>query len=419
MDRKSLTQRMGAVAGVLLVFTGFHSTSAQDPPPSAFPPLPGPVIAHSPASSGLYIGSPSLAVLPGGDYVASHDYFGPASNEHRSAPTRVYRSGDRGLTWRNVSEVQGGFWSSLFVHRGTLFLLGLDRHHGNILIRRSSDGGSTWTVPTDSKTGLLRDNGEYHCAPVPVVEHAGRLWRGFEWRNPPTAWGVNYRAGMLSAPVDADLLDASSWTASEFLASDRTWNGGDMGAWLEGNPVVTREGTLVDVLRVDTRTLPEKAAIVQISSDGRIPSFDPTRGFIDFPGGSKKFTIRWDERSRSYWSLASVVPEGWAAGTKPAGVRNTLALIRSTHLTDWEVQSYVLHHPDRAKCGFQYVDWLFDGDDLIAACRTALDDGVGGARNNHDANFLIFHRIPRFRERTMADSVKISPPPVLSNRAEP
>ena len=411
MDRKSLMLRMHAFAAVFFVLTGISFVQAQAPAVSPFLPLPGPVIAHSPASSGLYIGSPSIAVLPGGDYVASHDFFGPASNEHRSARTRVYRSGDRGLTWRNVSEVQGGFWSSLFVHRGALYLLGLDRHHGNILIRRSQDGGASWTVPADAKTGLLRDNGEYHCAPVPVVEHAGRLWRGFEWRNPPTAWGVNYRAGMLSAPVDADLLDASSWTASEFLSSDRSWNGGDMGAWLEGNPVVTRDGTLVDVLRVDTRKLPEKAAIVRFSSDGRIPSFDPARGFIDFPGGAKKFTIRWDERSRRYWSLASVVPEGWGTGVKPAGIRNTLALTHSTNLTDWVVQSYVLHHPDRVKSGFQYVDWLFDGDDLIAACRTALDDGVGGARNNHDANFLTFHRILRFRDRTGAESVKISPPP--------
>ena len=419
MDRKSLRQWLSAWAGVLLASTGLSSALAQNRPTPSSPPLPWPIIAHSPASSGLYIGSPSLAVLPGGDYVASHDFFGPASNEHRSARTRVYRSNDRGLTWRNVSEVQGGFWSSLFVHRGTLYLLGLDRHHGNIVIRRSEDGGATWTVPADSSTGLLRDNGEYHCAPVPVIEHDGRLWRGFEWRNPPTAWGVNYRAGMLSAPVDADLLASSSWTASEFLASNRNWNGGDMGAWLEGNPVVTREGALVDVLRVDTRRLPERAAIVRISSDGRIPSFDPAGGFVDFPGGAKKFTIRWDERSRRYWSLATMVPEGWGFGSKPAGVRNTLALIHSTHLTDWVVQSYVLHHPDRAKCGFQYVDWLFDGDDIIAACRTAIDDGVGGARNNHDANFLTFHRISRFRERTMADSVKVSPPPVPTNRAQP
>lgn len=39
--------------------------------------VPGVIIDHSPASSGRYVGSPSLAVLPDGTYVASHDFFGP------------------------------------------------------------------------------------------------------------------------------------------------------------------------------------------------------------------------------------------------------------------------------------------------------------------------------------------------------
>ena len=47
--------------------------------------VPGIVVAYSPASSGKYIGSPSLAVLPNGDYVASHDFCGPESNEHKRA----------------------------------------------------------------------------------------------------------------------------------------------------------------------------------------------------------------------------------------------------------------------------------------------------------------------------------------------
>jgi len=51
------------------------------------------------------------------------------------------------------------------------------------------------------------------------------------------------------------------------------------------------------------------------------------------------------------------------------------------------------------------VDWQFDGEGTIDASRTAFDDGQGGAHNNHDANFLTFHRCNNFRRRTMADSV--------------
>lgn len=186
-----------------------------------------------------------------------------------------------------------------------------------------------------------------------------------------------------------------------------------MGAWLEGNVVVTPEGGLVDVLRVDTRTLPEKAAILRLGRPDESPSFDPAKGFVDFPGGAKKFTIRWDAKSGRYWSLATVVPDGWGRLGKPASIRNTLALTCSTNLVNWEVRSHLLHSPDRARVGFQYVDWLFEGDDLIAACRTAFADEDGGAHNNHDANFLTFHRIQGFRDRTMRDSVQISPAPGL------
>ncbi len=374
------------------------------------PVVPGVIIDHSPASSGIYIGSPSLVILPNGDYVASHDEFGPQSTEHRRAVSHIFTSRDRGASWKKISTIDGAFWSTLFTHRGGLYLLGPDKHHGNVLIRRSADGGLTWTTPTNSTTGLLRGDGEYHCAPMPVIEHAGRLWRAMERRDPPVAWGINYCAGMFSIPVDADLLNATNWTCSNFLPSDRAWNGGDMGAWLEGNAVVTPAGDLVDVLRVQTKSPDEKAALVRISPDGKIASFDPAKGFVAFPGGAKKFSIRLDPQSKSYWALASIVLDRHRADN-PGRIRNTLALTSSSDLVHWTVRCILLYHPDVTKHGFQYVDWQFDGDDMIAACRTAYDDGLGGAHNNHDANFLTFHRWKNFRKLTMADSVALAPKP--------
>jgi hypothetical protein len=209
---------------------------------------------------------------------------------------------------------------------------------------------------------------------------------------------------MLSVPVDADLLQATNWTFSSFLRRDPKWLHGNFGAWLEGNAVVTSAGGIVNILRVDTPSLPEKAAIAVVSEDGKSLSFDPTTGFVDFPGGAKKFTVRKDPKEGGYWTLASIVRNAPAAAAgesefyvKPAAVRNTLALLRSGDLRKWEVRRILLYHPDVAKHGFQYVDWQFDGDDLIAVCRTAYEDGQGGANSAHDANFLSFHRIQRFR----------------------
>lgn len=398
-----LTRFIGALTAVLAAtLTALAADKPSGSPPD-FSRVPGVIIDYSPAASGLYIGSPSIAVLPNGDYVASHDFFGPKSNEHVSARSAVFRSADRGATWRRTAEIQGAFWSKLFVHRDALYFLGTDRHHGNAIIRRSTDGGTTWTEPTSPKTGLLRANSEYHCAPMAVIEHKGRLWRAMEWRHPPEKWGVNYRAGMMSIPVEGDLLDASQWTFAEFLPSYRAWNGGDMGAWLEGNAVVTPAGEVVNILRVQTKSSDEKAAIVRVSPDGRALHFEPEKDFVPFNGGSKKFTIRFDPQTKLYWSLASIVAERHRADN-PGGIRNTLALVASPDLREWTTRSVLLYHTDVKKHGFQYVDWQFDGDDIIAACRTAYDDGVGGARNAHDANFLTFHRWKNFRALTMADA---------------
>ncbi|HSW00225.1 MAG TPA: hypothetical protein VLI39_08645 [Sedimentisphaerales bacterium] len=46
---------------------------------------PGVVINHIPAQSQVYVGSPGIAVLPDGDYLAKHDEFGPKSTEHGDA----------------------------------------------------------------------------------------------------------------------------------------------------------------------------------------------------------------------------------------------------------------------------------------------------------------------------------------------
>lgn len=73
-----------------------------------------------------------------------------------------------------------------------------------------------------------------------------------------------------------------------------------------------------------------------------------------------------------------------------------MALASSKDLRNWIVERIILHHPDIKKHAFQYVDWLFEGEDIIAVSRTAYDDGLGGAANYHDANFITFHRIRDF-----------------------
>jgi hypothetical protein len=363
--------------------------------------VPGTIVTHSPASSGLYIGSPSICILTNGNYLASHDLFGPNSNEFERPVSRIYRSADKGKTWKQISEIQGQFWSKLFVHRGKLYFMGTSKHHGNTIIRNSINEGITWTDPIDGENGLLL-SGEYHCAPVPLIEHNGRLWRAMEdAMGPVKKWGKRYGAFMMSMPLEADPMKASNWTSSNVLRFDSTMLNGNFGAWIEGNAVVDPMGQMLDILRVDHRsTLEEKAAFVKISPDGKTASFDQATGFANFPGGSKKFTIRYDPKSKLYWTLSNYIPDDVKAantGKNPASLRNTLAIFCSKDLHAWDLKKILLQHPDAVSHGFQYVDWLFEGKDIIFLSRTAFDDETGGAHNNHDANYLTFHRVNKFR----------------------
>jgi hypothetical protein len=279
--------------------------------------------------------------------------------------------------------------------------MGTDKHHGRIVIRRSTDEGHSWSEPVDSAHGLLTARAEYHTAPTPVIEHGGRVWRAFEDASGGTQWGVRYMAMMLSAPADADLLNATNWVFSKTLRRNPRWLEGKFNAWLEGNAVIGSDGGVVNVLRVDLSSPPEKAAIVSVSKDGMELTFDPALQFVDFPGGSKKFTIRFDPKSSTYWSLANAIldePKSSEFSGKPSGIRNTLVLLKSSDLRQWERRAVLLHHPDSRRHAFQYADWQFDGDDIIAAVRTAYDDGEGGAHNAHDANYLTFHRFKDFRQ---------------------
>lgn len=272
--------------------------------------VPGVVVDYRPASSGLYLGSPSIAILPGGDYVASHDFFGPKGTEREEAITHVFKSTDKGKTWKRIAEINGQFWSKLFVHKKALYILGTWKEYGNTIIRRSIDGGVTWTKPNDSQSGLLLE-GRYHCAPMPIIEYKGRLWRAMEdAMGPVKGWGKMFGSFMMSVPEGADLLDAKNWIFSNTVRYDSTYLDGNFGGWLEGNAVVDPSGQVVNVLRAAYMVNgEEKAAIIRISDDGKQAHFNPEDGFTDFPGGSKKFTIRYDKKSGLYWTLANYVPE--------------------------------------------------------------------------------------------------------------
>ena len=364
-----------------------------------FSKVPGVVVNHEPANSKRYLGSPSICLLPDGTYIVSHDYFGPASDCKTQAQTVVFQSKNKGKSWEKIASINQ-FWGGLFFHNGALYIMSSDYEYGNCIIRKSTDGGHHWTNPVDNQNGLIRaadSEKGYHTSAVPVVITKGRIWRAMEMAKKTGPWG-NFDALVLSAPVDADLLKASNWTVSIPLAVDPSWNS-DLRTWLEGNMVIAPEEKIVNILRADTKKQ-EMAAIVSVSEDGTKLSFNPDTDLVTFPGGCKKFVIRYDEKTKKYWTLSNQADPKYQR-VRNERCRNKLVLMSSANLHKWEIRSVILEDENVEKSGFQYVDWQFEGKDIIMACRTAFFDGQSQADNQHNSNFITFHRIKNFRKRDL------------------
>ena len=365
-------------------------------------------VKYQPERTRTYLGSPSLVRLPDGALLASHDYFGkgcPRNHEGEESLTSIYRSEDNGHTWANITHIMNCYWSTLFCLQDAVYILGVTQQYGSIVIRRSNDGGFTWTHPADENSGLLFKGGfyhqppNYHCAPVPVLRQNGRIYKGFEDLD-PVVHGPGFHACVVSAPDDADLLDAANWTMSNKLKFDPAWVPTDWESpeapgWLEGNVVSDPKGQLWDIMRFKSKPGCGHAAMLKVSADGRQIAFDPATGYIDFPGGETKFTIRFDPVTKCYLSLVNPV-------TDPAwpNQRNILSLSVSKDLRNWQVvktlmsdDSGLSHEASVQLTGFQYVDWQFDGDDIIYLVRAAYR----GAVRYHDANWIIFRVLKDFR----------------------
>ena len=349
------------------------------------------------ASTGIFLGSPSLLRLPNGDILASFDYNGPTSNT-----TGVYRSTDDGETWSHITDIVGLFWANLFEHNGSIYFLGTNAGTGvvarTIVISRSQDNGSTWSTPvTLFDQDIPGKAVRYHCAPTPVVIHNGRLFRAFEALDTSFPWARGYRAFTISIPVANDLMTPSNWKMSTKATYNAAWDptgSESTTGWIEGNMVVGPDNKLVNLIRVNSVPYINKAAIINISDQGDTASFVP-QNFITFPGGLHKFVIRKDETSGVYLAMVN-------NNTAPSYIqqRNILSLYGSYNLRDWTHLKTLMRDDQGlsfaqsvAKTGFQYPDWHFDGDNLIYLVRTAYD----GAYNYHNANRITFGRLENFR----------------------
>ena len=380
-------------------------------------------VKHQPERSKTYLGSPAIIRLPDGALVASHDYFGGVGSiknmKNHSGLTSIYRSEDDGKTWENITHLCDAWQGTFFMHKGELYFLSTSYEYGDLIIRKSTDGGFTWTVPMDEHTGLLFKAGEghnnpnYHAPGNQVSFYNGRIWKAVEdlyyngvdkqmWQAP------NFQSFVISASLDDDLMEASSWICSNkvkfeadkfperlkpLLMSCDTWSKGS--GWLEGNIIADPDGKLHNMIRVHL-TEPNKAMLLDLSDDGKTLTCNYDKAVIDFVGGWGRFIVKKDPVTNVYFTLSNYV----VTGENPTN-RNTLELAASEDLIHWYNLGTILRdesglNPDMSiqLTGFQYVDWQFDGDNIIYLSRTAYR----GANSFHNSNRITYHVLKNFRK---------------------
>lgn len=366
----------------LFFLTTFLSVSAQLS--DKFPMVPGIPVAHSPKSSGIFLGTPSVVKLKNGDFLYSHDFFGPTVKKDS---VHIYRSKDQGKTWFLQTVIQDAFWSGLFVVGSDVYLLGVNGASRNLAIWKSQDNGKTWSGPS-----ILRKD-RCHGSSTPVVFANGRVYKGYDHLGDEVTkkWMSDNRSFIMSAPVHSDLMNPANWTYTNEITKPSEMDGT---GWLETNAVQGHNGKILGLTRIANES-GLIAGYYELSSDSVIDQ--KSIGSANFIGGATKFNVRWDENTKLYWSLTNYPPDVLRKPKMRAGgMRSVLSLISSPDMNNWKINAIVLASDDVTYHGFQYVDWLFDGKDIVFASRTGYDDGLGGADNAHNSNFMTFHRIKNY-----------------------
>jgi len=343
------------------------------------------------AFSGRYLCSPTLVLHPDGYLLAGMDVFEGNNSQNLEL---IFRSDDGGKTWHYQSELMPCFWGKLFLHKGELYMLSCSTEYGDLLIGKSTDGGKSFSAPVTLLRGAngKMGNSGVHKNPQNVMYHKGRIYETLEWGS----WAnqeYQHGAMVMSCDENADLLDPESWHFTPPKVFDpafapETAHLPKPNMTIEGTLAVTPEGELFNYMRFGDPDGNILAYKVNIEDPDAPLEYDH---LVPFPANYSKFTIKRDPVTGKYLTIATRVYDKERLGT-----RNLLSLMVSDDLKEWKLVCDLLDYrqEDPQDVGFQYVDYEFDGDDLIWLCRTAIN----GAHNFHDANYSTFHRIDNFRE---------------------
>ena len=350
------------------------------------------------------VNNPAIHILSDGSYLASQT--ASVSKGY------VYKSTDRGSTWTRISNGIKQSYCAVYEHAGTLYMLGCDAVGGGLAVQTSVDGGYTWSENTVlfSKDGTTDG---YHGGSSPFVEKDGRVYKAMGERGGATynaagdrVWGIV----LLSASLSSDLANPSSWTMSNVLYYNRSWLSASSTRWEEPALIKKADGTLAIIARIDGTTGREYAALINVNSDTNI-SFNR---IFSMPGAGKRMTIAYDAASNLYWTLVSPYYSNTSSlyGLNPNQARNSLVLMSSSDLITWTRERTCIYSDNAFNNSYHYIDWRFDGDDLVSVFRLSMDEERGLPLHYHDSNAFGYFRVRNFRSGSAESTVFVDTPVV-------
>ncbi|MCQ2770615.1 MAG: exo-alpha-sialidase, partial [Clostridia bacterium] len=280
--------------------------------------------------------------------------------------TSIFQSVDNAKTWTYLCDLMPCEWSYMFTIENRLYMFGLSREYGDILISESKDEGKTWLNPTVIERGLGSGSSGFHRAPCKHLIHNGRIWLTVE----NGSWSDNgFAQCLISASIDDDLLDSNSWTITEPALFKNSL--------IEGTPFVGDDQNMYVMYRCGIN----RGYILKANASRPQDKLELS-SVINIPFGHSKFELIKNSDGIFY-----------AIGNEAInnkGTRHVLSLYKSSNCKEWEKVKTLIDYSnlDEELCGFQYPSCIIVNNKLTIMTRTSYN----GAHTFHDSNMMLIYK---------------------------